>query len=348
MIPVLALLIAAGLGTVPQPHPRPVITTEAAADKVAEPGAPAKAAPGPATPVAKPQRDPVEIVVAIAAPAIEAAEGAATAEAPAPGPEPVAAPEASPPAVRQPVAKPVLAAVALPAAPAPAESTDKAATDSAAPAATPARKKVPRPVARPARALRFVQPAAAMQPYSQPRQSSGLGMVCDDPRLMGVTREDIISASMPCGIRNPVRVEEIAGIRLSSPATLNCPTARRFADWLTGIADPAAKREFGVGIRGVWVMGSYACRTRNNRIGARISEHAKGRAVDVGGVTLKNGERITVKQDWSNGAKGRFLKKTHKSACGMFHTVLGPGSDGYHDDHFHFDTAQRGGNPYCR
>ena len=29
------------------------------------------------------------------------------------------------------------------------------------------------------------------------------------------------------------------------------------------------------------------------------------------------------------------------SACARFSTVLGPGSDGYHEDHVHLDLAQR-------
>jgi hypothetical protein len=36
-----------------------------------------------------------------------------------------------------------------------------------------------------------------------------------------------------------------------------------------------------------------------------------------------------------------------KAACGPFNTVLGPGSDPFHGDHFHLDTA-RGRGPYCR
>jgi hypothetical protein len=30
-----------------------------------------------------------------------------------------------------------------------------------------------------------------------------------------------------------------------------------------------------------------------------------------------------------------------KSACGRFSTVLGPGSDGYHEDHVHVDLMER-------
>jgi hypothetical protein len=43
----------------------------------------------------------------------------------------------------------------------------------------------------------------------------------------------------------------------------------------------------------------------------------------------------------------RFQRAVRKAACGPFTTVLGPGSDAYHDDHMHFDTKPRR-SPYCR
>jgi hypothetical protein len=37
-----------------------------------------------------------------------------------------------------------------------------------------------------------------------------------------------------------------------------------------------------------------------------------------------------------------------KSVCARFTTVLGPGSDGYHEDHVHVDLAERrGGYRIC-
>ena len=96
------------------------------------------------------------------------------------------------------------------------------------------------------------------------------------------------------------------------------------------------------------VMGSYACRTRNNRPGARLSEHGLGRAIDIGGFRLADGRRISVKEDWGGSGEGKFLKALHRQSCGLFMTVLGPGADRYHHDHFHLDTARRNGSTYCR
>ncbi len=74
-----------------------------------------------------------------------------------------------------------------------------------------------------------------------------------------------------------------------------------------------------------------------------MSEHGMGRAIDIGGVVLADGSRLIVAQDWPDPA----LRQMHEAACGTFSTTLGPGSDGFHEDHLHYDTA-RGRGPYCR
>lgn len=41
----------------------------------------------------------------------------------------------------------------------------------------------------------------------------------------------------------------------------------------------------------------------------------------------------------------RVLRTT---ACAYFTTVLGPGSDSAHEEHFHFDTGMHGATPNYR
>ena len=44
-----------------------------------------------------------------------------------------------------------------------------------------------------------------------------------------------------------------------------------------------------------------------------------------------------------------FRDRMRKSACARFSTVLGPGSDGYHENHVHVDLAQRShGHRMCQ
>ncbi|MFQ5567823.1 MAG: extensin family protein, partial [Paracoccaceae bacterium] len=174
------------------------------------------------------------------------------------------------------------------------------------------------------------------------------GMLCRDPRLAGEARPDIIDVGdLACGIDDPVRVTSVAGIRLSQPVLAGCRTARRLADWLTGVVQPRARAHLGAGIAEVTVMGSYACRTQNNA-GRWRSEHARGRAVDIGGFTLSDGTQVTVARDWGEAPEGAFLREIWRKGCGPFATVLGPDADRHHRDHLHLDTAPRGGEPYCR
>ncbi|MGR3527092.1 MAG: extensin family protein [Paracoccaceae bacterium] len=79
-----------------------------------------------------------------------------------------------------------------------------------------------------------------------------------------------------------------------------------------------------------------------------MSEHGRGKAIDVSGYTLRDGTQITVLRDWGAGRNGRALREMHRAACGPFGTVLGPQADRFHLDHFHFDTARHRGGPYCR
>ena len=175
------------------------------------------------------------------------------------------------------------------------------------------------------------------------------GMVCRDPRLFGERLPDIVEVgALACGIDDPVEVSRIGRVRLSQPIVTGCRTARRVADWLTGVAQPAARATLGAGIAGVEIMGSYACRRRNNAAGGHRSEHARGRAVDIGGFTLSDGRRVTIAADWGNGPEGDFLREVWRKGCGPFATVLGPEADRHHRDHFHLDTSPRGGDPYCR
>ncbi|MCG8447283.1 MAG: extensin family protein, partial [Hyphomicrobiales bacterium] len=92
-------------------------------------------------------------------------------------------------------------------------------------------------------------------------------------------------------------------------------------------------------------------RGRNREAGAKLSEHAFGNAVDITGLRFSNGIDWSVsplEEDDESGA-AQFQRTVREVSCGLFKTVLGPGSDGFHDNHFHFDLAQRrGGSTYCR
>jgi hypothetical protein len=176
--------------------------------------------------------------------------------------------------------------------------------------------------------------------------SSGLVRLCNDARIYG-ERTGQVEGNGACGISRAVTISEIAGVRLNPSATLNCRSARVLADW---IEDDAKRALRGTGgrLESVRVYASYACRSRNSQSGARMSEHALGNAIDIGEFRLNNGTVLNVERDWGNGRAGDALERLHNSACGPFGTVLGPLSDRFHYNHFHFDTADNGNGAYCR
>ncbi|MAU53596.1 MAG: extensin family protein [Roseovarius sp.] len=176
---------------------------------------------------------------------------------------------------------------------------------------------------------------------------SRAGALCGVPGLSGTVSGLVPGPVAGCGVERAVRLEAVHGVRLSQPATLDCPTARSLGHWVSESAKPEVGRTGG-GLSGLRVAAHYVCRTRNHRPGARLSEHGKGRAIDIAALQLRDGSEISVLEDWGQGPKGRVLRRVHRDACGPFGTVLGPESDRFHRDHFHFDTARHRGGPYCR
>lgn len=185
-------------------------------------------------------------------------------------------------------------------------------------------------------------PSEATPPAPDTENATAL---CGDPALSGRAVAPILSRTKGCGLDDGVEITGIAGLGLSQPATLDCPTARALSGWVQNALLPAANNS-GLRVSGLEIADSYACRPRNNVAGNKISEHGLGHAIDIAGITLKDGDQVSVLTDWGRGGKGRFLATIRRAACGMFTTVLGPGSDRFHRTHLHFDTA-RGRRPYC-
>ena len=173
------------------------------------------------------------------------------------------------------------------------------------------------------------------------------GALCGDPAIKGQTLGPIAGRIRGCGVADAVKVTSVDGVALSTPATMDCATAQALKTWVVKGAKPAVG-EAGGGIKSLTVAGSYVCRSRNNKNGEKISEHGRGKAIDIGAITLVNGTSITVLKGWNDRSQGKILKKMHKAACGPFGTVLGPSADAYHRDHFHFDTSRHRNGTYCR
>lgn len=207
----------------------------------------------------------------------------------------------------------------------------------------------PRPQARPATPPARIQTVSAPAVRSQPGTAAlrgPRGAQCGNPAIQGESIPRIVGRVSGCGVAEPVRITAVDGVQLSQPAVMDCGTAQALNTWVQRGLKPTVGRTGG-GVVQLQVAGHYVCRTRNHRAGARISEHGKGRAIDISGVMLASGQRLSILRDW-RGPHGNILRAAHRSACGIFGTTLGPGSDGMHEDHLHFDTARHRNGPYCR
>ncbi len=208
----------------------------------------------------------------------------------------------------------------------------------------------PRPFARPENLQRrsVVRASGMVVRNPPPQTSSGrVTGVCGDAQIIGQTVAPIQGRIQGCGVANPVRVSSVAGVALTQPAILECSAAKALKTWMVNTAQPTVGR-LGGGIASIRVAAHYSCRTRNNQPGAKISEHGRGKAIDISAINLRNGQSISVLKGWRDPSVGPVMKRLHAGACGPFGTVLGPNSDRFHQDHFHFDTARHGNGPYCR
>jgi hypothetical protein len=145
-----------------------------------------------------------------------------------------------------------------------------------------------------------------------------------------------------CGVERPVKLEAVIldggrRVELLPPAVLACHTAGVVAAWVRTDLAPLAER-LGSPLISLAVADSYSCRPRNRRVGAKLSAHGNGLALDLAAMTLADHRIFSVVGDRTPVATRQALKA---SACARFGTVLGPGSDGYHESHLHVDLIPR-------
>ncbi|WP_081964052.1 extensin family protein [Hoeflea sp. BAL378] len=189
----------------------------------------------------------------------------------------------------------------------------------------------------------------AENPMSTPKWAGGLPAAekaCRQRlKRLGVTFRDIpaIGNGTSCSIPYPIELTKLSGgIQIKPAAKLNCQITEAFAQWVKNELGPAARVRYLSGVRSINQLSSYSCRTMNSKRGAPMSEHAKGNAIDVGKITLDNGRAILVKQPGLFAFRQKsLLNSIRADSCKYFTTVLGPGSDVHHKDHFHFDLRTR-------
>jgi hypothetical protein len=145
-------------------------------------------------------------------------------------------------------------------------------------------------------------------------------------------------AANGCGIENGVRIEQSA-ISWNHPAEMSCALAARLDRFEREAVQQAAQRYFGRPVTLIHHFGAYTCRGENGGT-VRLSQHARGNAIDIGSFELADGTRIAVETDWhGRGPRRDFLHDVAKRACAYFNVVLTPASDALHHNHFHLDVG---------
>ncbi len=204
--------------------------------------------------------------------------------------------------------------------------------------------------------LRLAAAFAALAPLiagcASPRPAPSLATPAPAPSLLGEQCLDDLGArgvsyrvaavpagTSACSVENPVQVTG-AAVPWNQPAVMSCGLADRMDRFLVEAAEPLARHYFSTDIVRLDHFGAYSCR-RIEGMAGRWSEHAAGRAIDISGFLLKDGERVSVEHDWlAPGPKSEFLHALAKRACDYFNLVLTPESDKYHYNHLHLDIGR--------
>lgn len=229
-------------------------------------------------------------------------------------------------------------------------------------AATPAQSyltagRVPLPMPRPAEAPAVEQPTPAeadkpAEPEKPAAEQRPAGPPPPSACRLALTDAIAIAPSVPdikgpgaCGGPDLVHLEAViladkTRVPLKPGGTMRCTMAAAVADWIrTDMAPLAAS--LGTRLVELDNFDSFDCRGRNRVAGAKMSEHGRANALDIRGLKLGNGQSIALtERDTPRASREQVLR----SMCTRFSTVLGPGSDGYHEDHIHIDLAERRGN----
>ncbi|MGG7519063.1 extensin family protein [Allorhizobium undicola] len=151
-----------------------------------------------------------------------------------------------------------------------------------------------------------------------------------------------------CGIDKPLEVTGVLpGVSLSPKAVLRCEAALELSRWVKTVVIPTADQALPDKgkLTGVKQATSYYCRNRNSATTGKLSEHARGNAIDIAALQFEKGTvPMKIVPDDEPTLPGAFQRTLNASACLYFTTVLAPGADETHEDHMHLDLIRRHGD----
>lgn len=200
-----------------------------------------------------------------------------------------------------------------------------------------------------------------------PRRPPGVVQpdVRDDPQMIAGTADcldrlratgaNFVQVGQPggnpaCAIDKPVRLtsmkrSEESGefVSLTDRPVVSCRLALQFDAWIKAVSPVLAAGRNAPLVSMITGPG-WECRTRNRQPGAPLSSHSNGLALDVNTFVFANKARLTV----TGSGREPTFQAVRRAACSWFTTVLGPGSDAFHDDHLHVDIQPHGRGRFAR
>jgi hypothetical protein len=130
------------------------------------------------------------------------------------------------------------------------------------------------------------------------------------------------------------------------PPTVGCGMALALLAF-ERLLQEEATRTLGKRVARIEQGGSYSCR-KMTRFRNMVSEHSYANAIDIRGLWLEDGRKVSVLRDFGaldrepNSPKSRLLRNAARRAFdeGVFSVVLTPFWDKLHRDHLHLDLAR--------
>ena len=198
---------------------------------------------------------------------------------------------------------------------------------------------VPLPPPRPS--LPAALPAPATEPAAPPPPSACFQRL--NSKLAIASAMSGVNGAGGCGAEDVVQLEAIVladktRVAVTPPAVVRCDLAEALAHFVRDDVAPAVAPNSGAarGASSTTIPTNAAAATassgRSSPSTARATR-STSRAIRLGNGSVVDLTSVMVAKD--------LRERVRPRACARFNTVLGPGSDGYHENHIHLDLAQR-------
>ncbi len=104
-----------------------------------------------------------------------------------------------------------------------------------------------------------------------------------------------------CGLPAPVRLKSLGSDKkfvFDPPVDINCPMVVALDKWIKSTLQPKAVAGLKSSVTGIVNASGYSCRNIYSLPNAKLSQHALGNAIDIGGFKLADGRTIKVLKGW--------------------------------------------------